>query len=32
MDWNLYFEGEELSAAEIEGIIKRLKSASLNRT
>jgi hypothetical protein len=31
LDWNVYFDGEELPAAEIEGIIGRLKAATLDR-
>ena len=31
LDWSLYFEGEESSTAEIEGIIGRLKAATLDQ-
>jgi len=31
LDFSIYFDGEEFSAAEIEGIIGRLKAATLDR-
>jgi hypothetical protein len=32
LDWNLYFEGEELSTTEIEELIRKLKTATPNRS
>jgi hypothetical protein len=32
LDWNLYFEGEELSTTEIEKLIRQLKAATPDRS
>jgi hypothetical protein len=32
LDWSLYFEANELSAAEVEGLIRKLKTATPNRS